>query len=226
MCKLSFILPLIASLILSACATSDLGDALKKKGTTEKRDVTGSVGRPAVGAVITPKARGKNAPTGAAGDSPAATAPDSYLDTQTKDFQSQLQSEIQRGEVSIDKRNSDHVILITMASTVGFDNLSSVIKPAYLPILNKISQLLNEYDKTKVKVISHTDSIGPGKDNLRLSERRARSIVDYLVRQNVNPLRLQSYGKGETQPRADNHTEAGRQLNQRVELWIQPVVAE
>jgi outer membrane protein OmpA-like peptidoglycan-associated protein len=38
-------------------------------------------------------------------------------------------------------------------------------------------------------------------------------------------LRLEAYGKGETEPRADNSTEAGRQLNRRVELWILPVVA-
>jgi len=77
-----------------------------------------------------------------------------------------------------------------------------------------------------VTVIGHTDSVGSNAANQTLSENRAQSVLDYFAGQNVNPLRLQAYGKGETEPRADNGTEAGRQLNRRVELWIQPVVAQ
>jgi len=50
-------------------------------------------------------------------------------------------------------------------------------------------------------------------------------VLDYFAGQNVNSLRLEAYGRGESEPRADNNTEAGRQLNRRVELWILPVVA-
>jgi len=51
-------------------------------------------------------------------------------------------------------------------------------------------------------------------------------VLDYFASQNVNPLRLDGYGRGETEPRADNSTEAGRQLNRRVELLIVPVLAK
>jgi len=74
-------------------------------------------------------------------------------------------------------------------------------------------------------VIGHTDSLGSNADNQVLSEKRAQSVLDYFSSQNVNPLRLDAYGKGESEPRADNGTEAGRQLNRRVELLIVPVVA-
>ena len=99
------------------------------------------------------------------------------------------------------------------------------MKPGYITTLNKISRVLNQYGKTTVSVIGHTDSLGSHADNQMLSERRAQSVLDYFASQNVNPLRLESYGKGETEPRADSSTDAGRTLNRRVELWILPVVA-
>jgi outer membrane protein OmpA-like peptidoglycan-associated protein len=58
-----------------------------------------------------------------------------------------------------------------------------------------------------------------------LSERRAQAVMDYFASRRVNPVRLESYGRGESEPRASNATEAGRQLNRRVELWILPVVS-
>ena len=112
-----------------------------------------------------------------------------------------------------------------MTSSTGFDNLSTVLKPGYITTLNKIARILNQYGKTTVTVIGHTDSLGTHADNQILSEKRAQSVMDYFAGQNVNLLRLEAYGKGETEPRADNSTEAGRQLNRRVELWILPVVA-
>jgi outer membrane protein OmpA-like peptidoglycan-associated protein len=112
-----------------------------------------------------------------------------------------------------------------MTSSTGFDTDSSVLKPGYTPTLNKIARVLNQYGKTTVSVIGHTDSVGTDAYNQALSERRAQSVLDYFAGQNVNPLRLESYGRGETEPRADNGTEAGRTLNRRVELWILPVLA-
>jgi len=84
---------------------------------------------------------------------------------------------------------------------------------------------LNQYGKTTATVLGHTDSVGSDASNQVLSESRAQSVMNHFAGQNVNPLRLESYGRGETEPRADNSTEAGRQLNRRVELWILPVVA-
>ena len=223
--KQSIIMPLMASLLLSACATNDLGDS-RRMSNTEKGAIIGSVSGAALGAIINHKNRGKGALIGAVGGGLAGTGVGFYMDKQAKDLQRQLQAEIQRGEITIEKRNSDNAMLVSMTSSTDFDNLSSVIKPGYMSTLNKIAQVLNQYGKTMVTVIGHTDSVGPDADNQRLSERRAQSVVDYFARQNVNPLRLQSYGKGETEPRADNSTESGRQLNRRVELWIQPVVAE
>jgi len=217
-------MPLTASLLLSACTTNDLGDS-RDLSKTETGAIVGAVSGAALGALINKNNRSKGALIGAVGGGLAGTAVGYYMDKQAKDLASQLQPEIQRGEITIDKRASDSALIVNMTSTTGFDNLSAVLKPGYITTLNKIAVVLNQYGKTTVTVIGHTDSLGSNADNQVLSEKRAQSVLDYFSSQNVNPLRLDAYGKGESEPRADNGTEAGRQLNRRVELLIVPVVA-
>jgi len=216
--------PLLATLLLSACATNDLGEP-RDLNKTQTGAIIGTVSGAALGAIINHRNRGKGALIGAVGGGLTGTGVGYYMDQQAKDLQKQLQPEIQRGDISVEKRPGDNALLVSMTSNTGFDTNSAVLKPGYLPTLNKIAHVLNQYGKTTVTVIGHTDSVGTHAYNQALSERRAQSVLDYFASQNVNPLRLESYGKGETEPRADNATEAGRQLNRRVELWILPVVA-
>jgi outer membrane protein OmpA-like peptidoglycan-associated protein len=218
-------IPLISGLLTAGCATNDLGDA-RELTKTEQGALIGAAGGAVLGAVINKKNRGKGALIGAIGGGLAGTAVGHYMDKQQKDLQLQLQPEIQRGEITLDKRASDNALLVRMTSTTGFDNLSAVLKPGYLSTLDKISRVLNQYGKTTVTVIGHTDSLGTHTGNQVLSEQRARAVLDYFSSQKVNALRLDALGRGETEPRADNATEAGRQLNRRVELWIVPVVEE
>ncbi|MGB9130792.1 MAG: OmpA family protein [Thiobacillus sp.] len=217
-------MPLLAILLLPACATNDLGDS-RSLSKTQTGAIIGTVSGAALGAIINHKNRGQGALIGAVGGGLAGTGVGYYMDTQAKDLLKQLQPEIQRGEVSVEKRASDNALLVSMTSSTGFDTNSSELKSGYTPTLNKIARVLNQYGKTTVSVIGHTDSVGSDEYNQALSERRAQSVMDYFAGQNVNPLRLEAYGKGEAEPRADNGTEAGRQLNRRVELWILPVVA-
>lgn len=218
------VMPLLATLLLSACATNDLGDP-RDLSKTETGALIGVASGAALGAIINHKNRGKGALIGAVGGGLAGAGVGYYMDKQAKDLERQLQPEIQRGEISVEKRASDNALLVSMTSSTGFDNLSTVLKPGYITTLGKIARVLNQYGKTTVTVIGHTDSVGTHADNQILSEKRAQSVMDYFAGQNVNPLRLEAYGKGETEPRADNTSEAGRQLNRRVELWILPVIA-
>jgi len=210
------VVSLAAASLLSACATNDLGDN-RPFSKTEKGAV--------LGAVINHKNRGKGALIGAVGGGLTGAGVGYYMDKQSKDLQRQLQPEIQRGEISIDKRASDNALVVSMTANTGFDSGSAELKPGYLPTLNKIAQVLNQYGKTTVTIIGHTDNVGSNEYNQSLSERRAQSVQDYFAGQNVNSLRLEAYGRGETEPRADNATESGRQLNRRVDLWILPVMA-
>jgi outer membrane protein OmpA-like peptidoglycan-associated protein len=217
-------LPLLATLMLSACATNDMGDS-RNLSKTQTGAIIGTVSGAALGAIINHKNRGKGALIGAVGGGLAGTGVGYYMDKQAKDLEKQLQPEIQRGEISVEKRASDNALLVSMTSSTGFDTNSTVLKPGYTTTLNKISHVLNQYGKTTVTVLGHTDSVGSDASNQVLSESRAQSVMNHFAGQNVNPLRLESYGRGETEPRADNSTEAGRQLNRRVELWILPVIA-
>jgi len=62
----------------------------------------------------------------------------------------------------------------------------------------------------------HTDSVGPDAYNQSLSDRRAKAVFDYLSSRGVDPARLKSIGKGESEPIGDNKTAEGRQENRRV----------
>jgi outer membrane protein OmpA-like peptidoglycan-associated protein len=217
-------MPLLATLLLSACATNDLGDS-RDMSNTQKGAIIGTVSGAALGAIINKDDRKKGALIGAVGGGLAGTGVGYYMDKQAKDLQLQLKPEMDRGDISIDKRASDNALIVNMTSSTGFDTNSAVIKPGFTTTLDKISRVLNQYGKTTVTVIGHTDNVGSDAFNQTLSEKRAQSVLDHFSSKNVNPVRLAAYGRGESQPRADNATEAGRQLNRRVELLIEPVVA-
>ena len=88
-------------------------------------------------------------------------------------------------------------------------------------ILDEAAILINASPELqKIEVQAHTDSKGSEKYNLKLSEQRAASVMEYLVSRGVEPSRLISKGYGESQPIADNSTEEGRAKNRRVELKV------
>ena len=89
-------------------------------------------------------------------------------------------------------------------------------------ILDGVAANLVSYpQKNDIEVQGHASSEGADNYNMKLSQRRAQSVVDYLKMRGVTN-RLMAKGYGETQPIADNSTEAGRSENRRVELiWIE-----
>ena len=101
-----------------------------------------------------------------------------------------------------------------------FDIDRAVLKQQYQSELSDLATILNKYDDTNILLEGHTDSTGSEDHNLKLSERRAQSVADYIKTQNVNPARLAITGYGEAQPIADNETAEGRAKNRRVEVAI------
>lgn len=78
-----------------------------------------------------------------------------------------------------------------------------------------------------VRIVGHTDSRGSDAYNQRLSEQRANAVADYFLRQGIHPSRLQQIeGRGESQPIADNATEAGRAQNRRAEITFSGVMSQ
>lgn len=238
-----FTLTLMASLFLSACATDDVIDkrtintpAKKRTGTVNQTanapvkarrsgPVLVSPGTPIDGIVIQHKNRGNASLVAAVGGGLDRSSASEYMDQQVEGLQRALQSEIEQGEIRVERRASDHAIRISLTPSSGFDNLSSVVKPGFLAILSSIAPVLNQYGKTLLTVIGHIENAGPDAGNQKLAERRAKSVTDYFINQNVDSLRLQSYARGEPQARAGTST-AGNQPMRRVELWIQPIIAQ
>jgi outer membrane protein OmpA-like peptidoglycan-associated protein len=84
--------------------------------------------------------------------------------------------------------------------------------------LDKLAALLLMNPGKKVEISGHTDNVGNDADNLKLSENRAKSVVDYLVSKGVPVETLSHKGYGETVPLGDNATEVGRARNRRTEF--------
>ena len=87
--------------------------------------------------------------------------------------------------------------------------------------MSKLAEVLRKYDRNEITIVGHTDAAGSDSYNQTLSERRAMAVRDELNMLGVPSSRLQAVGRGEFEPRADNGTEAGRQLNRRVEILVQ-----
>jgi len=106
-------------------------------------------------------------------------------------------------------------------STTGilFDFQSAVIKPESYAVVKEIASVLKENGAVKIKVLGHTSSDGDDNANMELSKKRAAAVKEMLVNEfSIDASRLETEGKGETQPVADNKTKEGKVLNRRVEF--------
>jgi OmpA-OmpF porin, OOP family len=105
----------------------------------------------------------------------------------------------------------------TLAAEVGFNTGSTTVSPAGKLALNAMVACL----KVKAATIEgHTDNVGAAALNLALSEKRAQAVQAYLVSQGVPAANLSATGLGDTQPKSDNATEAGRSANRRMDIRL------
>ncbi|MES1214961.1 MAG: OmpA family protein [Bacteroidota bacterium] len=86
--------------------------------------------------------------------------------------------------------------------------------------LDRVVKLLNENPAIEIEMSAHTDSRGSDEYNFKLSDNRARSVMEYIIAHGISASRITSHGYGETVPVATNDTDEGRQLNRRVEFKI------
>lgn len=103
---------------------------------------------------------------------------------------------------------------------IFFDINKFDLKPESEAELDKIILLLNDNPTLKIQINGHTDSVGKTADNLKLSENRAKSVVNYLITNGIDPKRLSAKGFGASAPLALNRTEEGRALNRRTEMKV------
>ncbi|MFZ5757295.1 MAG: OmpA family protein [Pseudomonadota bacterium] len=109
---------------------------------------------------------------------------------------------------------------LTLAN-INFESGSAVLTRNSLSALWALARALKDQPDLKVEIAGHTDSQGNDDFNLRLSQKRAEAVHEFLARQNIDPRRMRAAGYGESQPLAGNDTPAGRAMNRRVEFRTQ-----
>jgi outer membrane protein OmpA-like peptidoglycan-associated protein len=122
-------------------------------------------------------------------------------------------------------RTADNQLKLNIPNDISFDLNSYAIKPELRNVLDTFANSLREDPQTRLLIVGHTDSSGSPAINNPLSVERAQSVRDYLVARGVAVTRVETAGRGENEPVADNATDAGRAQNRRVEIFLREPAA-
>ncbi|MBD3649545.1 MAG: OmpA family protein [Pseudomonadales bacterium] len=216
--NLRMVSTILLGVLIAGCTTNPYTGERQ----ASKKAVGAGVGA-AVGAVVgaiggdDADERRKRALIGAGVGALAGTAVGAYMDRQ----EAALRQQLQNTGVSV-TRMGDNLVL-NMPGNITFAVDEASIQSDFYEVLDSVALVLKEYEKTLIDVTGHTDSTGGYEYNMRLSQRRAQSVGDYLESRGIEPLRIRETGVGPDYPVASNETERGRQLNRRVELVLKPL---
>ncbi len=112
-------------------------------------------------------------------------------------------------------KTGDKVVLTGVNFALNKSELTLNAKSLLDPVAESLKAT-----KTKIEIGGYTDNIGSSAYNLKLSSKRAKSVMAYLEAKGVDPAQLSASGYGEAMPVADNSTEDGREMNRRVEMKV------
>jgi outer membrane protein OmpA-like peptidoglycan-associated protein len=206
-------------LAASACTTLDPYTRDERPARAQRQAVIGAAAGAVAGLITGDSSmeRKKRALIGAGLGALAGAGVGAYMDRQ----QARLLAELERTGVSV-TRIGDNITL-NMPGNVTFATNSADLNAGFFEVLNSVALVLNEFEQTVIEVAGHTDSTGSDAYNQELSERRASAVAAYLGTRSVRGDRVTTVGVGEARPVATNETDAGRQLNRRVELTLVPL---
>lgn len=207
------------AVVLAGCETTDTSNGLKTRSNTQTGALIGAVAGAAAGALSNKKGEQarKNAVLGAGIGALAGAGVGAYMDRQNKDLRAKLE-----GHGVYITRQGDNIVL-NMPGDVTFSSGSADLNAGFMPVLNDVATILNQYPSTYIDVVGYADSQGSDAYNLDLSNRRANAVAGYLVGQKVKAERIYVAGMGEANPIATNTTPEGRAQNRRVEITLRPV---
>jgi len=203
------------TLALAGCQTTDPYTGEEKTSNTAKGTGIGAVGGAIAGAIF--GGSRKSVLIGAGIGALAGGVAGNYMDRQ----ETELRTRLQNTGVSV-TRVGDSIVL-NMPGNITFATDSSNISADFYQVLDSVALVINEFEKTYVDVIGHTDSTGRAEYNQQLSVARASSVARYLESQKVVPQRINTQGMGQNAPIASNETPEGRALNRRVEIRLTPI---
>ena len=129
------------------------------------------------------------------------------------------EAQIRQLQEQLNAKETERGSVITYGNVL-FDFDKATLKPAASAEVGKLAQFLQRHPDRKVLIEGFTDNVGSNTYNLQLSQARADSVRHALVREGVEPSRIQTLGLGEDHPVADNNTPASQAMNRRVEVTV------
>jgi outer membrane protein OmpA-like peptidoglycan-associated protein len=198
-----------AAFLLAGCESM----SERQKGTA-----TGA-GVGAVAGAVIGSATGGKAGTGAAVGGVLGAVVGNVWSKRQEDRRVAMEQATQGTGVEV-SRTADDQLKLNIPNDVSFDTGSAAIKPTMRSVLDPFANSLRDDPKARITIVGHTDSTGSDGVNNPLSLDRAQSVRDYLASRGVAPTRVDTAGRGEREPVADNGTEAGRAKNRRVEIFL------
>ena len=131
--------------------------------------------------------------------------------------------------VQVDEQGCEIVIILEpvpefnpnqliLSAETSFEFNSANLKAAAFPELDKLLEQMKKYPLSRWKIVGYTDNVGGEEGNLKMSQMRAESVLNYFVSRGIPKVRFEVIGMGSKDPIADNSTEQGRAKNRRVEI--------
>ena len=204
---------LVAALALGGCANMSERD----RGTA-----TGA-GVGAVAGAVIGSATGGRAGTGAAIGGVLGAVAGNLWSKRMEDRRVAMEQATRGSNVEV-TRTDDNQLKLNIPNDISFDTNSFVVKPQMRSVLDPFAASLKDDPTARVSIIGHTDSTGSAAINNPLSVERAQSVRDYLVGHGVSATRIETAGRGDREPVADNISDSGRARNRRVEIFLREPV--
>nr|WP_136252613.1 OmpA family protein [Ningiella ruwaisensis] len=147
----------------------------------------------------------------------AGAAIGNYMDKQEQQMREEL------SDTGVDVYREGDNLRLVMPANITFDTNKTTLDQSFYPVLEDVATVINEYEKTTLRIVGHTDSTGTAEYNKQLSLARAEKVKSVLNQYGVDDRRVVTSGQGEFDPIASNETAQGREQNRRVELMIVPL---
>ena len=199
----------ITALLLGGCANM----SAEQQGTAKGAGI-GAASGAVLGAVV-----GGRAGTGAVIGGVLGAVAGNLWSKRMEERKQAMEQATQGTGVEV-SRTADNQLKLNIPNDISFDLNSYAIKPELRSVLDPFANSLREDPQTRLLIVGHTDSSGSPAINNPLSVERAQSVRDYLVARGVAVTRVETAGRGENEPVADNATDAGRAQNRRVEIFL------
>ncbi|MEL7098189.1 MAG: OmpA family protein [Pseudomonadota bacterium] len=207
---------LVVGLSAGCSDYAQTGSGVPAGENTQRGAGIGAAAGALIGALTNDSNRARGAIAGAVVGGAIGAGIGYSLDQQEADLRAQLQDD----RVTI--TNTGDRLIVTFPQDITFASGSFAVRPELRPDLLSLARNLQQYPQSTVQVVGHTDSDGDDAFNQQLSERRANAVADVLMNGGVPFERIQTFGRGESQPIASNDTSTGKAQNRRVEIVILP----